>query len=96
MPPVLNIRRRFMDPIETKPAVQSSVIWTLAALAVPYLGDVLTYLGQLPPGTLPHPLALGVTGAGYLFLLYKRLHGDNKPIAGIVLQKGPVDKSVLE
>ena len=77
------------EPVETKPALQSSVIWTLAALAVPYLSDVFTYLGQLPPGTFPHPVSLGITGIGYLFLLYKRINGENKPISGIVVQKGP-------
>jgi hypothetical protein len=80
------------DPVESKPAVQSTVIWTLAALAVPYLSDAFTYLGQLPPGTFPHPVSLGITGIGYLFLLYKRLYGDNKPISGVVMQQGPVTK----
>lgn len=74
-------------PVETKPAIKSSILWTVAALSVPYIGEVLTYLGQLPAGTLPTPVSLVISGLGGLFIVYKRFYGENKPIEGLFIQR---------
>jgi len=83
MPPMLNIPTK----PETKPAVQSSVLWGLTMIAIPYLSDAIKYLGALPPGVIPTPVTYGLTAAGWLLALYGRLYGTNKPISGIVTTK---------
>lgn len=74
------------DP-ETKPAVQSSVLWGLTLIALPYLSDAIKYLGALPPGVLPTPVTYGLTAVGWGLALYGRLYGSNKPISGVIIPK---------
>ncbi len=81
-------RKKYMTK-ETKPAVQSQVLWGLAAIAVPFLTDICTYLGGLPSGSLPAPIAYGVTALGWFLALYGRFYGSNKPISGLVVTPDP-------
>lgn len=86
MPPMLNFPRRVRMP-ETKPAIKSSVLWGLAAIAVPYITQACQYLGTLPAGTLPLPVAYAIAGVGWVTAAYGRLYGSNKPISGILTTK---------
>jgi hypothetical protein len=73
--------------METKPAVQSGVLWGLFTMAVPYLIEGITYVTALPPGTVPHPVILGLSATGWVLALYSRIYGTNKPISGILKSK---------
>lgn len=71
-------------PKDTKPAIQSSVLWGLTLIALPYLSEAIKYLGTLPPGILPTPVTYGLTAVGWGLALYGRLYGNNKPISGVI------------
>ncbi len=70
---------------QTKPAVQSSVLWGLAAIAIPAVAEACKYVGALPAGIVPVPIAYGIAGLGWLLALYGRFYGSNKPIDGVLM-----------
>ena len=79
--------RKLMAEQQNKPAVQSSVLWGLAAIALPAAAEACKYLGALPPGILPLPVSYGVAGLGWLLALYGRFYGSNRPISGVFSDK---------
>lgn len=89
MPPFINTRRVMTPPAETKPMVQFSVLWGLAAIALPALTEACKFIGALPPGTIPLPMAYGVAAIGWGLALYGRLYGSNKPIEGVFTTPKP-------
>lgn len=87
MPPFLNIPRRSPMTTETKPMVQSSVLWGLAGIAIPALTEACQYVGALPAGIVPAPIAYGVAALGWILAMYGRFYGSNKPISGVLSPK---------
>ncbi len=79
-------RKKYM---ETKPAVESSVLWGLSGIAVPALTEACKYLGGLPVGILPTPVSYGIAALGWILALYGRFYGANKPISGLITTPKP-------
>ena len=64
----------------TKSLLQSKTIWGLLAIAVPYVDHIYQYAANLPDGVLPQPVAIAVTGLGWLLAFYGRMTAT-KPIS---------------
>lgn len=70
---------------ETKPMVQSSVLWGLMGIAVPFIAEACKYIGALPIGTVPTPVTYAIAGIGWATAVYGRLYGTNLPINGVFI-----------